>query len=53
MNNKYTIYYYNQFYMISQICIYANSAYDARQIAMKELQYLKMFPNRIYNIQVN
>ena len=52
-NNRYTIYYYNQFYSISQLCIYADSCFEARQIAQKELQYLKMFPNRIYNIQVN
>ena len=51
--NRYTVYYYNQFYMIMELCIYADSAYEARQQAQKELQYLKMFPNRIYNIQVN
>ena len=53
MKNKYTIYYYTPFYSVSELCVYATSCYDARQIAQQELQYLKMFPNRIYNIQPN
>ena len=52
MKQKYIIYYYTQFYSVQQLCVYATSCFNAREIAQQEMQYLKMFPNRIYSIQI-